>query len=59
MPKLALTRFPGMYRLSTASHSCAKVAIFSEGFLIKPKIFSEPVGEISFKFGGFLDEVKN
>ena len=59
MPKLALTRFPGIYRPSIASHSCAKVSIFSEGCLIKPKGFSETVGGISFKFGDLLDKVKN
>ena len=59
MPKLALTRFPGMYRPSTASHSCANVSHFFREFPHKTKIFSETVGGISFKFGHLLDEVKN
>ena len=58
MPKLALTQLPGMYRPSTASHSCVSVHFF-RGFPDETKMFSESVGGISFKFGGLLDEVKN
>ena len=45
MPKITLTQFRGMYRLSAASHSCAQVSIFSEGFLIKSRSFQKLLEE--------------